>query len=275
VTNSHASESPIDVLVVSYNSAAYLPRLAESLRHSPLINSVTLVDNVSTDGSAELASSLDWGVPAHTHIAPENLGFGAAMNLGAQLSASRFHGTELLIINPDVISSETMVGLLHADLMSDSRIAAVGASLATSSGSPVSSARRFPTPSSIARRKVSDYPLEASAIPVDWICGAVMLWRRKAFDEVGGFSSDYFLYFEDVDICRTAWGMGWKIAANGSATGIHDQGHGEPTPPHLRAINRMSRRHYARKWFGLRGILAALIADGAECAASRYHGVVR
>jgi GT2 family glycosyltransferase len=91
-----------------------------------------------------------------------------------------------------------------------------------------------------------------------------MLWRRQAFKHVGGFSPEFFLYYEDVDICQKAWRAGMKVATVASATAVHDQGHGKEPSLALQKYSRSSRRLYARKWLGKRGLAAALVAELTE-----------
>lgn len=265
-----------DVIVVTYNSAEYLARLAGSLRAVQGIATITVADNDSTDGSVRVARSLNWGAPCEVMEMPSNLGFGAAMNIAARRAKVRNpDGTELLVINPDVELHGDALAVLRCDLGADKRAAVAGLSLRTSSGEPVSSARAFPTPKMIAFRKVRDEKLQDGPSHVEWLCGALMLWRRIAFDALGGFDSEYFLYYEDVDICRRAWNEGWRVVADGSVTAVHDQGHGKATPPALRRINRESRRAYAAKWYGWKGRVAAAVADITDAAAGVYHKLVR
>jgi len=255
--------------VVSYNSTHFLARLAQSLRTSDRIASVTIVDNHSSDDSVKLAESLNWGAPHFVVPLQENVGFGAAMNRGA-FAPGRL-GSQILIVNPDVSVGRETLGVLSDNLIRTPNLAAVGAVLRTETGLPVSSARDFPSPHTIARRIVREVDHGGAFIEADWICGALMLWDRQAFIEVDGFSSDYFLYYEDVDACQKARASGWSIMIDGSQNAIHDQGHGNPTSQLLRRAARTSRRRYARKWYGPRGAISAFVADSIDFAAAIYH----
>lgn len=260
----------IDVVVVTYNSSSHIPALARALRDFREIGSITLVDNGSTDGSREIAQEQDWGTPVEVVHNPSNPGFGASMNFGA-LRVDKLRHDQILILNPDVVLSASALESLSRILAENTDIATVGPVLATPAGVPVSSARHFPTPRSIALRQIFDVRHDGVLTDVDWICGASMLWRRSAFEELGGFSPEYFLYFEDVDICRRAVERGWRVALAGTVNAVHDQGHGRKTPPHLKRASRASRRVYARSWFGLQGLLASAFADAADMAADYYH----
>jgi N-acetylglucosaminyl-diphospho-decaprenol L-rhamnosyltransferase len=259
----------IDVVVVSYNSAAYLPRLAQSLRAIRAVSTVTIVDNGSNDESASIAEKQDWGCELSVLRSSSNPGFGTSMNVGA------FHPKEphaqILILNPDVYLTERVLQGLSRTLSEDPGLGAIGPVLTAPDGCPVSSARHFPTPHSIAKRVTVDAVHDGTLTDVDWICGASMLWRRQAFEQLKGFAEEFFLYFEDVDICRRAKEAGWRVAVDGSLTAVHDQGHGRKTSRFLRRQSRISRRTYARKWFGAVGIAATFVADASDRAADIYH----
>jgi GT2 family glycosyltransferase len=259
----------VDVVVVTFNSADYLSRLAESIRRSPTVASVTVVDNGSSDPSVALARRSDWGAPARVIDHGRNIGFGRAMNIAA--SADGSDQPYILVINPDVLLPDGSLQNLVETLDADAQAAVVGAQLVTSAGEAVSSARRFPSIRSIALRKYEDVAHEGRTTDADWVCGALMLWRRSAFEEVGGFSDEFFLYYEDVDICAKARQAGYGVKIVGSTTAIHDQGHGKRPSKKLARANRVSRRRYASKWLGARGWTAAIFADAGEQAARIYH----
>lgn len=251
-----------DVVLVTHNSQAFVPSAARCIASLPDIRSITVIDNGSTDDTVQLAAHLDWGAPFRIEIRPDNPGFGAGINQGA--FSLDDPAPYLLVVNPDVtIDIENYVSLVSR-LDMNSRLGVVGAVLRESSGSKVSYARRFPTRASILRRRAIDTDHGPSLTQSDWICGALMLWRRSAFEQVQGFSRDYFLYFEDVDICKRASGAGWIVAVDGAAHAIHDQGHGEVTSDYLRAVSRASRRKYARRWLGSSGVGATILADFVE-----------
>ncbi|AUI51857.1 glycosyltransferase family 2 protein [Arthrobacter crystallopoietes] len=255
--------SNIHVVIVTYNSNRYLKRLAQSVREAFPFDGVVIVDNNSADNSVELARELDWGAPLSLIFNRENTGFGAAMNIGVR---SLPQSTDyVLLVNPDVELDRQAIRSMWETAESDDNIGCVGAQLVTSDGSPVSSARELPTILSVGMRKAFDIvPQPDQVLDAGWICGALMLWRYDKFLQLGGFSPDYFLYFEDTDICRKAHNFGIRTVIDGGSKAIHDQGHGERPHRKLRAINRRSRYLYAKKWLGLGGRFSARIANCIE-----------
>ncbi|MFC4616468.1 glycosyltransferase family 2 protein [Cellulomonas sp. H30R-01] len=260
----------VDVVVVTHDSAGHLPSLAASLRRcGALVASVTVVDNLSSDGSADVARSL--ALPGRVAVvdAGVNLGFGRAVNLAARHPEDR--AAYLLVLNPDAAVPPDGLHRLVSTLEGRPDLACVGADLRRPDGSPVSSARSFPGLWDVARGRAHDVDHAGGLVDADWLCGALMLWRRSAFEALGGFDERYFLYYEDVDLCRRARAAGWGVAIDGGVVAEHDQGHGRPTAAVLRQANRRSRRRYARRWMGVPGAGAALLADVRE----RLAGVVR
>tara|TARA_Y100000031_G_C7872924_1_gene227192 strand:+ start:21 stop:440 length:420 start_codon:yes stop_codon:yes gene_type:complete len=76
-----------------------------------------------------------------------------------------------------------------------------------------------------AKKAVRDYLMvdddHARVQDVDYILGAAMLIRKQALDEVGGFDPEFFVYFEDQDLCRRFWKKGWRVVYNPDVELIH------------------------------------------------------
>lgn len=261
----------IDVVVVTYNSSNHLTRLASSIAKCNQVGSVVVVDNNSQDNSVAAARSLAWGAPVTVIALTDNPGFGASMNLGAATVVKP--NSKLLLLNPDVDLPEPTLCRLSSSLDEDPTLAVVGAPLWTTSGAAVSSARAFPTAHSILHRYVTNADHSGEFSYADWVCGAAMLWRRSVFEMLEGFSTDFFLYFEDTDLCRRAHENGWRVGIDGRARAVHDQGHGIPTSLHLRRQSRISRRIYAAKWLGTKGMAAARTADLVDRASELLAGL--
>ena len=113
---------------------------------------------------------------------------------------------------------------------------------------------------------------------IDWVSGALMFVRRKAFDQVGGFDDGFWIYMEDVDLCKRLWEAGWKTAYDPDAHALHAGGTGtvKSARPfkfvlaHQRSFLRYFRKHatgvdrvlypFAVAGFGLRLPIAWLSA---------------
>jgi len=155
--------------------------------------------------------------------AENNGGFAVGNNLGIRQS----NGKYVLILNPDVAivagGLEKMVDFMNQH----EKIGMVGPKLINPDGSIQESCRRFPSwPVPFFRRtilgrlpqgrRMLDYYLmedwdHGSNRPVDWLFGACLLVRRVALEKVGLFDERFFMYFEDLDLCRRFWEDNFQV----------------------------------------------------------------
>ncbi|WP_281684913.1 glycosyltransferase family 2 protein, partial [Thalassobaculum salexigens] len=199
--------SPVaSILIVAYQSGPDLGRCLEALdRQTRRDFEVILVDNASTDGAVEAIPHYDWLTLVR---APENVGFAAGNNLAARSARGRY----LVALNPDAFAEPGWL---------DSLIAA---------------AERHPDAASVASVQLSHEdpdrldgmgdpyaPWGAAwrggkgglAVPVAESevfgpCAAAALYRRDAFEAVGGFCERFFCYYEDVDLALRLRRAGWR-----------------------------------------------------------------
>ena len=216
------ARAPVAVAVVSWNTRQLLDRCLASLRtdHEAGRAEVWVVDNASDDGSPDLVRDRHgW---AQLVEPGENVGFGAAVNL----VAARTRAPWVAAANADV---EVTPGALEALLAAgerEPRAGAVAPRLVLPDGSTQHSVHPFPTlPVLLAfnlgvHRVVPGLGdrllLEGRWQPergreVDWALAAFLLVRRRAFEDVGGFAEEQWLYAEDLD-------LGWRLARAGWTT---------------------------------------------------------
>mgnify|MGYP000863334941 FL=1 len=200
---------------------------------------VWVVDNASRDGTLTmLAERFPW---VQAIDAERNLGFTRGNNLALRRCSGRY----VLLLNPDTVVTCSPGGPDAISLLIDLAdsapdIAVVGPRLVYGDGSPQSSRRRFPslmmalmesTPlerlfprNRWARRyRMQDAPDDVTQ-DVDWVTGACMLVQREALDEVGVFDEGYFMYSEELDLCRRLRAAGWRIVYEPRATVVHYEG---------------------------------------------------
>jgi N-acetylglucosaminyl-diphospho-decaprenol L-rhamnosyltransferase len=209
------SGAPVVAAVVSWNTRDLLARCLDSLR-DPRVE-VHVVDNGSADGSPELVRERYGWATLHE---PGNVGFGPAVNLVAARTASPW----LLAANADTAAEPGALDALLEAGARDRRAGAVAPRLVLPDGSDQHSAYPFPTlpflalfNAGLAERRLGDrLCLEGRwdarrARRVPWAVAAFLLLRRPAFDAVGGFDPDQWMYAEDLD-------LGWRLRAAGWAT---------------------------------------------------------
>lgn len=243
---------PVDIVIVSYNTAALLRACLESIAaHAPQAN-VFVVDNASRDDSVASVASV---CPAATCVAlAENIGFGAANNRGLALGTA----PHVLFLNSDAALTEGAVVALQACLEANSRNVLCGPRLIYPDESYQPSCRRFPTLlrnfwlySGLQARcpgrftRLQNWLAESeheSAKDVDMVSGACFLARRDYMQSIGGFDENLFLYEEETDISLPARRQGLYVRFCPAATVVH---HGGATVSG-NAMSTFSTRHLFR-----------------------------
>jgi GT2 family glycosyltransferase len=182
---------------------------------------VLITLNIAESGVA--AGSYPFPVRVISNPAPK--GFGANHNAAFLRSRGHFYA----ILNPDIRMRSLDVAYLLR-LFDSSAVGAVGPAVRSSCGAYEDSARRFPTLLTLLRKAAFgagrvDYrsSLEAGEpFEVDWLAGMFIVFRREAFAAVQGFDERFFMYYEDVDICRRLRARRWSIMLQPAASVIHD-----------------------------------------------------
>jgi N-acetylglucosaminyl-diphospho-decaprenol L-rhamnosyltransferase len=185
-----------------------------------------------------------------------NRGFARAVNEGCRLS----QGEWFLLLNPDTTPSEGFLDGVLAQLDElEPRAGIVGFHLRNSDGSRQLSAGPFPTLLSTlarlvlprSRRKYHTLRSE-NRCEVSWVTGCCLLLRRDCLLDLGGLDEEFFLYYEDVDLCRRAQQRNWSVWYEPNLTVIHHHPlHQRCVPAALRLVTRHSLMTYARKhWAG-------------------------
>ncbi len=251
----------LSVIVVNYLHWHDTAHLVQQLRNGACARrgaaEVVVVDNHSpVDALAHRLRRLP-GVSLRRF--GSNHGFARAVNEGWRLS----QGEWLLLLNPDVTLPpaflDEALALVNRLGRAEPRLGIIGLQLRDSDGSQQFSAGPFPTLCSTllglarprSRRKY--YAQQAdSRQAVDWVTGCCLLVRRDCLEKLGGFDRDFFLYYEDVDLCRRARDQGWSVAFEPALSVVHHHPlHGRDVPAHLRLITRHALLTYARKhWPG-------------------------
>lgn len=226
----------LSIIIVNWRSVEFLQKCLATIYATThgIEFEVIVVDNASFDGAAEMTSRV---FPRVRFVqSPKNIGFAKANNLGFRHSA----GQNLLLLNPDTEIVRDAIATMLSVLRSNPDAGIVGCKLLNSDGSiQMSCVQRFP---SILNQAVdADYlrmkfpglaiwgtrALTGSSVapaPVEVISGACLLIRRSIYEKLGGLSSDYFMYAEDVDLCYRAAQLGWKAYYTGKAEVIHHGG---------------------------------------------------
>jgi GT2 family glycosyltransferase len=159
----------------------------------------------------------------------------------------------------------------------------VGCRLENRDGSLQLSAGSFPSlAGSLARlllpRASRKYrrPRTDRATRVGWVTGCCLLLRRECLEELGGFDEDYFLYYEDVDLCRRAMAHGWSVWYEPALRAVHARPlHAREVTVPLRVVTRHALLTYGFKHWPRRHFLTLAGLVRAEAWLRRAWAVWR
>ena len=173
-------------------------------RHPPSRHSyeIAVLDNASDDGSVEALAARHPDV--RLIAASERRGFGANHNAVAGATES----TYLFVFNPDAEVVAGTLDLLLDYLDEHDEIAAVAPALVAPDGRPQENAWRLPSIPGVLMgaftlgRYSPSVSNRRTAGSVGWVSSCAMLLRRTSFERIGGFDERYFMYAEDMDLCR-------------------------------------------------------------------------
>ena len=259
--------SSISIVIVNFNSGAFLEAAITSLRRLTPSSELIVVDNNSSDTSLDFLKRQ----PGVRLIQlDQNYGFGAASNIGATKATKDL----ILFLNPDAFMPEGTLQKMAEYLAAHPESGICGTLLLDFQGREQAGSRRHDPTLLRACGKVArsisplrmlptfdrhDEPLPRTAIYVDAISGACMMVRREVHEQIRGFDEGYFLHFEDLDYCRRARQQGWKIGFLPDASVFHYQGgSGSVTEISLLRHKEKGLSRYLNK-FGAQGALPRAI----------------
>ena len=202
-------------------------------------------------------------------------GFGANHNAVLEGAESRY----ALILNDDTELDVETIDRLKWFMDKNPDVGAVGPRLRFPDGRVQPSAFRFPTPARVAltlatlQRAAWDMSRGERIRRVDWIHGAAMMVRLAAYRDAGGLDERFYMYLEDVDLCRGMRNAGWEVAFFPYAGIVHHENSSTAGVPERRIVQHArSRGLYARKHHGaaaerfVQGVTAAMFAARAGLA---------
>ena len=282
----------LSVVVVSRDVRDLLGACLESLQQGcdGLVMETLVVDAASSDGSAAMVRQR---FPAVRLLASrENLGFTRGNNWAIRLARGRY----VALLNPDTAVQPGALRTLVAFLDGHPDVGVAAPKLLFPDGSVQSSRRRFPRPATgfvestvlerwlgrsrlVREYRLDDRPADESH-DVDWVVGAAMVVRREAFAQAGLFDERFFMYSEEVDLCRRIRAAGWRVVYRPDAAVVHHEGRSSEQNLAQRNLDfhesrfRYYRKHFGRAWsLALRlAVLGHFLFMGAEEAAKLAMG---
>ncbi len=252
------AENPrVSVIIVNWNGAEHLRLCLPSLASQSFKSlEIIVVDNRSSDGSAEVARNLG----ARWLALETNLGLAPGLNRGAAIA----QGDLLLFVNNDMRFDPGFVAALVEPLDKDEEIFAtdgmqfnwdgtvrahLAAGLTNVLPGEESSTELVPGLHFYQRERAENSPVFMAS-------AASMMVRRTFFEKLGGFDDRLPLGYEDVEICWRAWAQGWKTLYVPNAICWHHVGG--------------SSRSLAAARFNFRGILRGRLLLATKLLPGRY-----
>lgn len=243
------------LITVNFQSALAISRMVRSLPPLFLEDTEILIVNNDSDDAPLLSRLFRQQERIRVIDSVRNVGFGAACNRGAREAQAE----TLLFLNPDTRFVAGSLAAWTAEFLSSERSISAPIVMhgqqeeAWGSGKVVS-------PASILLKNI--FPCTrfwswyvALSLP-DWISGAAFMMRRSDFMEVGGFDERFFLYYEDVDLCRRAQQAGLTICRSRQAVfehhgGLSHSSHRGKKQAYFRSQDLYVNKYYGSRWVSL------------------------
>jgi N-acetylglucosaminyl-diphospho-decaprenol L-rhamnosyltransferase len=251
----------LSIVILNWNVRDLLDRCLASLRSERYVLEIIVVDNASRDDSVAMLRAKYPQVELIANAV--NRGFTGGNNQGIAVSRGRY----VMVLNPDTEVLGDALDQLVSYLDGHPDVGVIGPQLLNPDRSLQSSRRRFPTlatacfestwlqgmaPKRILTHFYMDDVPASPAHEVDWLNGACTVFRRAVLDRVGVYDEqNFFMYSEELDLCRRVKEAGWQIVYLPEAQVVHYVGQSSKQAVAARHIHfQTSKVHYFRKWHG-------------------------
>ncbi len=242
----------LSIIIVSYNSAKFIGKCIDSIEHNlPKNSEIIVVDSGSEDETTEI---LEKYKNIKLIKSQTNIGYGKGNNLGFRLSKGEY----ILILNPDTTVAKESVQKLLDYIDSHSEAGLVAPKLIQDNGKVQPTVRKLPT----IKGALAEYyfkiknayeayiPDPDSPLEVESVVGAALMIKRDVFEKIGGFDERYFMYFEDLELCRKLHNLGYKIIYLPDAVVYHKVGGTQTYPERNQTWIQKSAEIYHGRLYG-------------------------
>lgn len=220
----------VAIAIINHNTKELTEACLASI-NAEQVSEIWVIDNASSDGSV---ASIAQNFPdVKIYENRENSGYGHAANIALGLISSPY----LFLLNSDTILNDDTIPPLVSFLDANPQVAIAGPKLLNPDGSLQKSAYNEPNPLNLFLQEsgvghiVKFIPLinriylpgwdHEQKRDVPWVLGAALAMRTDALNRVGGFDTDFFMYAEEIDLCKRLLKNGWKISFCPDSTLIH------------------------------------------------------
>jgi GT2 family glycosyltransferase len=212
----------LSIIIVNYKTPELTAKCIASIYETaPLAHlEIIVVDNCSMDDSEKKITTL---FPKVTWINnSENSGFGRANNIGAEKAT----GDYLLLLNSDIIIKKNTISDSLDYIKQHANIGVLGCKLMNEDNTLQKSVYYYTGDymGVLKNNLVIDFIFKPTPLKIKAVMGAYMLIPKKVFNDVNGFDPDFFMYAEELDLCRRIAKKGLNIHYLETATAIHKHG---------------------------------------------------
>ena len=228
------------IIIINYNTPQLTINCINSLLSlpKPQNKEIIVVDNASADKSVETIEK-EFKDRIKLIKSKVNLGFGGGNNKGAEAA----RGDLIVFLNSDTVVKKDIFKSCLDIFNKDKKVGVVSPGLKTEDGHyQAFGFGLFPTFWSIisgAQKKELSISKGGNIMEVDWVSGCALMIRKDLFQELGGWDEKYFLYYEDIDLCKRVKNQGYKVLVNLKTDIIHLGGRSLKK-------NKERKKHYYR-----------------------------
>lgn len=194
------------IIIINYNTFEYTKNCLDSIFKNLSDGNfeIIVVDNASPDGSGKRLREI-YQNKVKFILNPKNSGFGAANNLAAKMAQGDF----LWFLNSDTLINKVDLNEIKNIFVKNEKLGVVSLDLLLENQKRQGYAYGdFLSIRNLLKRLSNVGKDFGDCISVDWVSGASMIIRKDLFHKLGGFDENFFMYFEDMDLC-------WRIKKRG------------------------------------------------------------
>jgi hypothetical protein len=250
----------ISIVIVNYKSKDLILNCIRSIKNADwpgLDYEIIVVDNYSGDLAGD---DLKQFGEIKFIMNGRNIGLGAANNQGIRQARGKY----IAIINPDIIAAKDVFIKLFDFMENNPRVGLVGPKQFNLDNTVQDSCFRWPslltpifrrTPlgkiglakKDLDRFLYKDYN-KNSIKEVDWLLGSFLFCRAQALRQAGLYDEEFFLYFEDTDLCQRFWQMDWKVIYNPQVKIVHNHRRQSARAPWYKFFTSLAAWHHIISW---------------------------
>lgn len=212
----------LSIIIINYKTPQLTINCVKSiLSHNNLgEKEIIIIDNNSNNNSVHILRSA-FADKVKIIENKENKGFSFANNQGAKIASGNF----LLFLNSDTIVNDDIFNSAINIFKNYKDVAIISPRLELENGSYQKYAYgKAITPWRLVSRKTKkEIKIKESEklFEIDWVSGCALFIKKEVFKKINGFDENFFLYFEDVDICKKVKDIGFKVVIDNSVRVIH------------------------------------------------------